>query len=124
MEEHTYDSRLHFIAEKVGLSTKQTELPYFTVVAIIESPKQLKNIQASLKRQVYRNFNVFLVLGNGLDNGKLEELRSSIPDIKVTWNSIQQERTCKDYQADLQGEYLAVFGAKDMYGANYLFLFR
>ena len=102
------------------MSKEATELPYFTVVSKIENPKQLKNIQASLKRQTYRNFNVFLLLDKSFDSGTLEELRNSIPDINVAWDSIKHGKTCKDYQQEIQGEYLTVFSARDMYGANYL----
>jgi spore maturation protein CgeB len=120
MEEHTYAQRLHFIAQVTGLSKEAIDLPHFTVVSNIENPKQLKNIQASLKRQTYRNFNVFLLLDKSIDNGKIVELRNSIPDIKVTCDSFKQGKTCKDYQQEIHGEYLTVFSARDMYGANYL----
>ncbi len=120
MKEHTYENRLHFIADKVGLKTSRHELPEFTVVSRISDIEDIENLQVSLGRQNYRKFNVLLVGEQNIDTTRLETLCNSLPDIKVTWNLDRPDGTCREYMKDMAGQYLAVLNAKDIYGANYL----
>jgi hypothetical protein len=119
LEDHTYNQRLKYIADSIGLGFSLSNHVSFTVISKIKTVEGLTKLQDALRRQICRNFDVALFLDNGLEN-HLDTLRNALPD-----NTIRSFPSGSDkaYEGCLQaasGDYLVVFDSGHYYGANYL----
>ena len=120
MENHTYDKRLGYVIGKVGLSPPSLNLPLFTVVSTVRDIPSLVNLQESLIRQTYRDFDVALVLGNKSLKKAVVKFQNALPDNKIEFLPQNSEDAVREWIGSTPSSYIAIFDCEDYYGPNYL----
>jgi spore maturation protein CgeB/ubiquinone/menaquinone biosynthesis C-methylase UbiE len=120
MENHTYDERLEYVLDKVGLNLPSLNLPFFTVVSTVKDIPSIVNLQKSLARQTYRNFDVVLILDNRARKKAALKFQNALPDNKIEFLSQDVERALGEHVRLTHSSHIAVFNGEDYYGPNYL----
>ena len=120
IENHTYDERLGYVLEKVGLNPPSLKRPFFTVVSTVKDIPSMVNLRKSLARQTYRNFDVVLIADNSARKKGAVEFQNALPDNKIEFLPQNSEDAVKELLCSTPSAYIAIFDCEDYYGPNYL----
>lgn len=111
MLEHTYEKRLNFILDKVGLADKKTKyLENVSVFAFINTEEEYKNIVSTFNHQTYKDKELYIIFNGSF---VIEEVHQAITIFDESYLS-------KVFNMLEINGYVAVFDAKSYYGKNYL----
>ena len=100
LQEHLYEDRLAYIAEKVFQKNLKRQLPNICVFAEVANTEETKRIQAMFEKQSYH-----------------DELIVSSSDVTIITKDALSMMKWSDYK---KNTYMSVWSARDYYGCNYL----
>jgi 2-polyprenyl-3-methyl-5-hydroxy-6-metoxy-1,4-benzoquinol methylase/spore maturation protein CgeB len=123
LENHTYAHRLRAILDAVGIESPRIAPPRITILAASNRPDHLDNLLGSLRRQIYPNIEVILLLNSdSYDRAAVEREAADLPRLKVF--QLPEAYTlaeCLNHGLDHSaGDWIAKMDDDDYYGPHYL----
>ncbi|WP_042143708.1 glycosyltransferase [Paucisalibacillus sp. EB02] len=113
---HTYQNRIRFILEKVGISVEYS-IPSVTVLAIANSKKQVEYLVERFNLQSWREKKLIILLNNF--NGYIEVM-NKYNSAHISSFVLSYMNHYKRVSEIIDSEFIAFFNSKDYYGENYL----
>jgi spore maturation protein CgeB len=119
LNEHTYNHRFNFMANKMELEKKFLKKPAFTVIAQIENDFQVEIIESTLNKQTYNDFDILLTVGKDVSDSKLVDFKNKFAGRKTV---IIKEtlQTVAGRLYDNVNNKIVFIDSKNYYSKNYL----
>ena len=120
MAEHTYADRFNYLLAKVTGEDRQSMLPAISVVAMVNTPGEVKAIVAHVARQRNVELNLTLVISDSLsiDDINIQLQKLSCP-CKVLTASVLKHESLQELAA-AEKNWIAGMLPGDYYGPHYL----
>ena len=110
LQEHTYRHRLAYVLSKLGICPPGTEEPRILMLATVATQEEAQGLRATVQRQQYKNFLVWLVQESSFiqeERGRFRVFAS----FDALWAALRQENS---------ETFVGIFATQDYYGVHYV----